>query len=339
VAGSTTKQNTFNSSSGASPNTNPIVLNSSGEPGTEIWGTVGQTYKIGLAAPGADDPPGAFVWTEDNVATPEPAIGAGSVTEWVNGTTPTFVSATSFTVVGDQRPDYHIGRRVRSTITAGTAYSRITASSFGGGNTTVTVVNDSTALDSGLSAVSYGLLSSVNTSAPTLSDTAFAIFDDAASTRVLKFDCGSIGTGSTVTVWPTNANHNTGPSTDMINLTGDFTSLTSPSRWRVSIRNHGGSIPTSTFPVFIRFRDTTVAQATYTNVSLTSDINFILGDGSTFGTVANTPFRLYVVAINNSGTVILGVYNPVLISGSDISYRAFDENLLWNTTSGSNGRS
>ena len=59
-AGSTTKLSTYNSSTGLSANTNPITLNSRGEPSVEIWGTVGQSYKIVLANPGSDDPPSSL---------------------------------------------------------------------------------------------------------------------------------------------------------------------------------------------------------------------------------------------------------------------------------------
>jgi len=41
VAGSSTKQNTYTDSTGGVANTNPIVLNSLGQPDTEIWFTTG----------------------------------------------------------------------------------------------------------------------------------------------------------------------------------------------------------------------------------------------------------------------------------------------------------
>jgi hypothetical protein len=91
---------------------------------------------------------------------------ATSASEWVeSGYVPTYVSATSFTVPGDQTDTLHVGRRVKTANTAGTVYSTITASVFGAA-TTVTVANSSGTLDSGLSAVSYGLLSATNPSIP-----------------------------------------------------------------------------------------------------------------------------------------------------------------------------
>jgi hypothetical protein len=79
---------------------------------------------------------------------------------------PTYVSATSFTVTGDQTSTLQIGRRIKSVNTGGTVYSFITNSSHSAGTTTVTVVNDSGTLDSGLSSVSHGLLAAVSPSLP-----------------------------------------------------------------------------------------------------------------------------------------------------------------------------
>lgn len=77
---------------------------------------------------------------------------------------PTFIDATSFRVVGDQTQVLQVGRRIKTTNTGGTIYSTITASVYASPNTTVTVQNNFGVLDSGLSQVSYGLISVVNSS-------------------------------------------------------------------------------------------------------------------------------------------------------------------------------
>jgi hypothetical protein len=84
--------------------------------------------------------------------------------------TPTYLSPTSFSVVGDQRATFAIGARVQSNVTAGIAYSQVVGSSFGSGVTTVTLVNTHGVLDSGLSLVSVGIISPDNTSAPVFTD-------------------------------------------------------------------------------------------------------------------------------------------------------------------------
>lgn len=161
AAGSSTKQNTYNSSAGSVANANPIVLNALGEPAVEIWLTAGQSYKVGLAIPGSDDPPASFVWTEDNITGVNDTTSA--IDQWIAGVAPTFISAVSFSLVGDQTAIYHVGRRLKTTNSGGTVYSTIIASAFGA-LTTVTVANDSGTLDAGLSAVSYSLVSASDTS-------------------------------------------------------------------------------------------------------------------------------------------------------------------------------
>lgn len=165
VAGSVgTKQDTYTDSTGVTANTNPVVLNSLGEPSTQIWWTSGLAYKVVLAPPGADDPPSSPVWTIDNLR----GINDTSVgnSQWVDsGIAPTYVSATQFTMAGDQTGEFQVGRRCKFTVTAGTVYGTITVSAYTV-LTTVTVVLDSGALDSGLSAVQYGILTPQNFSAP-----------------------------------------------------------------------------------------------------------------------------------------------------------------------------
>ena len=78
--------------------------------------------------------------------------------EWLNyGLTPTFVSATSFTLVGNQTAIYAVGRRVRTFNTGGTFYGIVVTSVFSS-LTTVTVRLDSGSLDSGLSEVDVGVM-------------------------------------------------------------------------------------------------------------------------------------------------------------------------------------
>jgi hypothetical protein len=85
--------------------------------------------------------------------------------DWQNmGDTPTFVSATQFTVPGNLASRYSIGRRVRVTVSAGTVYGIITASAYTS-LTTVTVLLDSGALDSGISEVDVGM---VNPATPSI---------------------------------------------------------------------------------------------------------------------------------------------------------------------------
>lgn len=164
AAGSSTKQNTYTNSTGNVANSNPITLDSRGEPTTtEIWFTEGSSYKALLTTDTANDPPLSSVWTVDNLTGVNDTTGLFD--EWVaSGDTPTFISTTSFSVTGDQTSRYHKGRRLKTTNTAGTVYSTVVSSAYSS-VTTVTVASDgSGVLDSGLSAVLVSLVKANNPS-------------------------------------------------------------------------------------------------------------------------------------------------------------------------------
>jgi len=71
-------------------------------------------------------------------------------------------------LAGDQTTDFHVGRRIKCTVTAGAVYVTIAAVAF---TSLTTITVDPGSLDSGLSAVSLGIASAANTSVP-LPDTA-----------------------------------------------------------------------------------------------------------------------------------------------------------------------
>lgn len=200
VAGSSTKQTTYNSSLGTVANSNPMVLDAYGRLQSEVWLTTGVLYKEILTTSTDTDPPVSAIWTEDNIGGINDA--AIAINEWVAGPAPTFVSATSFTLVGDQTTLFSVGRRLKLTVSAGTVYATIVSSSFAV-LTTLTVSVDSGAVDSGLSAVSYGLLAADNSSVG--SDT-------------VNRKGNAVVSAATTNIWATNGNEvhitgSTGPIT------------------------------------------------------------------------------------------------------------------------------
>lgn len=161
LAGSSTPAATYADSSGATPQSNPIVLNVLGRPNSPIWMTDGTAYKLVLT-----DSTGVTQWTIDGVT--GVTVSTPAQSEWETlATTPTYINATQFTVPGDQTTALHVGRRVRLPCTGGVRYGAITVSAFTT-LTTVTVELDSGALDSGLSGVAVGILSAANSSMPWL---------------------------------------------------------------------------------------------------------------------------------------------------------------------------
>lgn len=283
VAGSVgTKQTTFTSSTGLVANTNPVILDALGMPTTtELWFTAGQSYKV-VYAPSTDtDPPTSPIWTIDNLLGINDTTSAQS--EWVAGPAPTFVSATSFTLAGDQTSLLHVGRRLKTTNTSGTIYSTITASVFGA-VTTVTVANDSGTLDSGLSAVSYGLLSSTNFSVPGLINIADLPIVSAAGTM----------RGASAPNEPVNLS---------------LSASVAGSALTIAIKGRNGSDPSASNPVLIPFRNATAGTGDYSWLVLTAATSLAVSSGSTLGTFNAVASRVWVVAFNDAGTFRLGVIN------------------------------
>ena len=157
AAGSSSEQTTYQDSDGDTAHANPIELNSRGEPPAPIWLTAGQEYKFILKTAA-----GVTVRTVDNVS----GINDTSITidEWTSsGQTATYVSSTSFTLVGDQTTDFHVGRRLKITDSGGTKYATIKTSAF---TTLTTITLSGDALETPISAVSMSILRATDTAIP-----------------------------------------------------------------------------------------------------------------------------------------------------------------------------
>jgi hypothetical protein len=302
VAGSVnTKQNTYTDSTGLVANTNPLLLNSLGQPTTEIWFTAGQSYKVVLAPSTDTDPPTSPVWSVDNLR----GINDTSVTidQWVAGPAPTYINATQFSLVGDQTSIFQVGRRIKATVTAGTVYGRISVSAFAA-VTTVTVVLDSGALDAGLSAVSYGLLSATNPSVPTL-PVAGGTLSASATNRIIGRRTAGAGVLEELTdLQIGNAYYNVSAAVAANALTVTL-AAGQPIRW-----------PDGT--------------TSYT----TSALTVTASSGSTLGTTNGVASRIWVVAMQNSGTPELAIINTW--NGTDI-YEILPTDSISTTAEGGAG--
>jgi hypothetical protein len=197
VAGSVSTPTTvYKDNAGNTAWSNPIVLDSGGNlpNGGVVWIPAGVSIKAVWAPANDTSPPASPYRTIDNIAGINDTTS--SQTEWIVGPTPTFVNATQFTLVGDQTGNFQVGRRVKTTNTGGTVYGVISSSVFGV-LTTVTVVNDSGAIDSGLSAVSYSVLSSTNPSVPIQIDTLSIISGSSDRTKKARFEVDNVSSGAT----------------------------------------------------------------------------------------------------------------------------------------------
>jgi len=160
-AGTSTPLSSYTTSAGNITNSNPIQLGSDGRPPSEIWLVTTNSYKFVLT-----DSLLNIIGTYDNITGIDNSVPA-ALSEWVvTGLTPSYVSATQFTLAGDQTATFQVGQRVRYTLGSGQNTGSITASVYGA-LTTVTLVTDSIPLDNTLSAVDIGFLTALKPSVPT----------------------------------------------------------------------------------------------------------------------------------------------------------------------------
>ena len=151
---------TYTSQAGTSSNPNPIVLDAAGRlpGGTNIWLQSNELYNLVLTEPDGTTVLKSF----DNVSGVIVATGGGggaTVSVWVAPVPEaTYLSSTSFLVTGNFVSEFAPGNRVRLTLSTGFTYGLVTASSFAGGNTTVTILNDGVALNPSLSVAEYSIL-------------------------------------------------------------------------------------------------------------------------------------------------------------------------------------
>jgi len=152
---------TYIDNAGAVAHESPIELNSAGQIPNDVmvWATTGDVKLV------VTDSAGANAKTYNDITLVND-VTVSAASEWVaSGLTPTYSSATVFTLAGDQTAIFHVNRRLKLT-DATVLYGTILTSAFTT-VTTVTVTMDSGSLSASLTAVSYGLLSATNTSSPT----------------------------------------------------------------------------------------------------------------------------------------------------------------------------
>ena len=154
LAGTSTPVTVYTESTGSTVNTNPVVLNTRGEPTQPIWLPTGVAYKAVLK-----DSLGNLIRTIDNISgvndTATPVIS-----EWVLYAGPaTYINSTQFSVTGDATATFDNGRRVKATVSGTDRYGTVNgAPVYALGVTTVTLTLDSGVLDSSLATVYYGFL-------------------------------------------------------------------------------------------------------------------------------------------------------------------------------------
>ena len=218
-AGTTTPATAYTGPTEVSAWTNPIVLNARGETGGEIWLDSETTYKLILEAPPLQGSThGVVISTFDNingVYVPPPAEESANWIEF-DASTPVYLTATSFSVTGDQTSIFQFNRRIKAITSGGPGspiFATVRTAVYSSGVTTVTVVCDSGNLDNGLTIVYYGFIESDPSSIPKAVLTgsyASATTDEIYMSEIGGRLAQAVNTASPSTNWP-------------IDVTGDLT--------------------------------------------------------------------------------------------------------------------
>lgn len=75
----------------------------------------------------------------------------------------------------------------------------------------------------------------------------------------------------------------------------------------INVTQASGSTPTTSSPVLVPFRSTTLTSGTVTWSTISSALSLTVPNGATLGTTSNVPFRVWVFLDANSGTPAIGV--------------------------------
>jgi hypothetical protein len=104
----------------------------------------------------------------------------------------------------------------------------------------------------------------------------------------------------------------------------------SASALTASIKTLAGNDPSATDPVYISFRDPTLTTAGYYVRAVTAATSITASSGSTLGTVSAQASRIRAVAVDDGGTVVLGLYNTY--NSSTKSLAGINEGAVYSTT-------
>lgn len=222
AAGTTTPQTAYQNETATVAWPNPIVLNARGETGGQIWLAEGTPYKLILeSAPMAGNAHGTIISDYDNITGVNDPSANPLQADWQSFLgTPTFLTATTFSLSGDQTQIFTPNRRIKSDCTAGVQTGMVQISVYNGTLTTITVINDvGSALDNGMSDIYYGFIETDPSSIPVAVLTGTSTTADAHTIKI-----GYNGTNLTSTVdstdfgsnWPINITGSAGPTGTVI---------------------------------------------------------------------------------------------------------------------------
>lgn len=255
--------------------------------------------------------------------------------EWRDwGHTVTYASATTFTISGDKTAIYVANRPIRCTDSS-TLYGKVSSSSYGAPNTTVTVSLDSGSLSASLTAVALGQDPTGDPIDASSLRGAVAVANGgtgAATAAAARTNLGAVG-----------ADDNNEFSVPQYFTAGigpgylqnySLAAAVDASAMTITLSGYDGTALSSTNKAQFAFRSATAGTGTHSVVSATANLTLTISSGSTMGTTSNVPANFWVVIFNDAGTLRLGAIN---CSTSTAIYPLSDDTLASSTAEGGAG--
>lgn len=100
----------------------------------------------------------------------------------------------------------------------------------------------------------------------------------------------------------------------------------------IALKDAAGNDPSATSPACFVFRNATLTTGTPILRQVTAATSLVINSTVTLGTTNNVAFRLYIVAMDNAGTVELAIWN----SQATISLQGIDEATLYTSSTPGN---
>ena len=104
-------------------------------------------------------------------------------------------------------------------------------------------------------------------------------------------------------------------------INGQLEASVNSSALTVALKTHAGADPSTSDPVYVAFRNSTLADGSEDILEITAALSITVSGGSTLGGVDGEPSRFWIVIFNDSGTPRLGIINCLMRPTSFQIYR------------------
>lgn len=115
-------------------------------------------------------------------------------------------------------------------------------------------------------------------------------------------------------------------------LNGVITSSVAGNAVTFALTGLDGNAPSSAEPVYVAFRNSTATNGNYVVRTITAAATLTLSSGVTLGTANGVPFRIWIVAVDTGTGIQLGAVNTL----SGVNIMALQDNSLYTTSTPGN---